>query len=98
MTKIVYNGKRYTVKDSSRKNKQKVAILPSGEKVHFGDPNMKEFPNTERGNNYCSRSLGIAEKYNIKKDPKSANFWSRKYLWNCVGKKSMKSRKEAGLK
>lgn len=88
MKKVTVNGKKVRVRDSKRKNKQKVAIFPSGEKVHFGDPKMPEFPGTDRGNNYCARSSGIKGKNN----PKSANFWSRKYLWNCKGKKSLKQR------
>lgn len=98
MQKYKYKGKKYKVKDSPRKNKQKVAITPKGKKIHFGDPSMKEYPGTKRGDKYCARSYGIAKKNNIKKDPKSSNFWSRKYLWNCKNKKSLNSRKKAGLK
>lgn len=61
----------------------------TGYKVYFGDPKMKEYPGTKRGDNYCARSLGIAKKYNIEGDIKSPNFWSRFYLWNCKGKKSI---------
>lgn len=98
MPKYKVNGKTYNVKKSSRDSKQMMAIGPKGNKVHFGDPDMKEFPGTDRGDNYCARSLGIAKKYDIQGDPKSSNFWSRKFLWNCKGKKSKSSRKKAGLK
>ena len=77
------------IKKSSRKNKEYVAILESGKKVHFADPDMKEYPGTKRGNNYCARSFGIAEKHNIKGDKTSPNYWSRQ-LWSCKGKKSVK--------
>jgi len=88
MTKYKYKGKTYKVSRSDRKGKQKKVKLPSGKIVHFGDPDMPEYPGTERGDNYCARSLGIAEKYDKKGDPGSANFWSRKVLWNCINKKS----------
>lgn len=96
--KVKYKGKEFTVRKSDRKNKQKVAVFPDGKEVHFGDPDMKEYPGTKRGNDYCSRSLGIAKKYNILGNPKSANFWSRKFLWNCKKDKSMATREDAGLK
>ncbi len=90
--KIKVLGKTVEVRKSSRKDKQKMAILPSGKIVHFGDPNMKEYPGTKRGDNYCTRSYGIAKKYNIENNIESPNFWSRWYLWNCKGKKSLKTR------
>lgn len=93
--KIIYKGKKYLISKSDRKNKQKKVKLPSGKIVHFGDPDMKEYPGTKRGNNYCARSYGIGKEYGILGDVKSPNFWSRKYLWNCNKKKSLKSRKKA---
>lgn len=94
MARYRYKGKIYDIKKSKRKNKQMVVTLPSGKKINFGDPKMSEYPGTKRGDRYCSRSLGIG---NVK-NTKSANFWSRKFLWNCKGKKSLKSRKAAGIK
>lgn len=63
--------------------------------VHFGDPKMKEYPNTQRGDNYCTRSYGILDgKGNpTRNNPLSPNYWSREYLWNCQGKKSLKEKK-----
>lgn len=91
---IKYKDKYFEIKKSPKKNKQLIAVnVKTKEKVHFGDPNMPEFPNTKRGNRYCARSSGIKGK----KNPKSANFWSRKFLWYCKGKESKKSLKEAGL-
>ena len=71
---------------SPRKNKQKRAIFKDGSYVDFGDPSMREYPGTKRGDAYCARSYGIKGRNN----PKSANYLSRKYLWNCKGKKSLK--------
>ncbi|MFP4457165.1 MAG: hypothetical protein ACLFPS_05840 [Clostridia bacterium] len=79
------------VEDSNRKNKQLKATFKDGTEIHFGDPTMQEYPNTKRGDNYCSRSLGIKSKN------KSANKLSRKILWKCKGKKSMSTFKEAGV-
>jgi hypothetical protein len=76
---------------SDRKDKQRKATFKyKGERrvVHYGDPDMKEFPGTKRGDNYCARSYGLAKQYNILSNPLSPNFWSRKDLWNCRGKKS----------
>lgn len=89
MRTVTYNGKRYRITKSPRKNKQlRATNLSTGNTVDFGDPNMPEYPGTKRGDNYCARSLGIGNTT----DPKSANFWSRKVLWNCTGKKSLKRR------
>ena len=82
---IPYNAK---ITNSTRKNKQLKAIFSyKGKKttVHFGDHTMAEYPGTKRGDNYCARSSGIKGKNN----PLSANFWSRKVLWKCKGKKSI---------
>ena len=85
----------YTIKRSPRKNKEYVAISPKGKKVHFADPKMPEFPGTKRGDNYCSRSLGIAKKYDVLNDKNSRNHWSRE-LWSCKGKKSVSKKKLFG--
>ena len=60
--------------------------------VHFGDPRLREFPGTKRGDRYCARSFGILTKDGraTRDDPLSPNYWSRKDLWRCKGKKSMK--------
>ena len=68
---------------STRKGKQ--CMVKVGDTfIHFGDPNMKEYPGTKRGDNYCARSSGIKGT----NDKMSPNYWSRKLLWNCRGKKS----------
>lgn len=78
------------IKKSPRKNKQLVARCPGKDPVHFGDPDMPEFPGTKRGDNYCARSFGIKDSNGrpTRNDKGSANFWSRKVLWNCKRKKS----------
>ena len=82
-------GERWVVSQSNRKNKQlKATRIKDKFVVHFGDPRMREYPNTKRGNQYCARSKGIG---NIR-NPTSANFWSRWFLWNCKDNKSMKKR------
>jgi hypothetical protein len=86
--------KGYKIKKSGRKNKEYVAIKGDN-KIHFADPTMDEAPGTKRGDNYCARSLGIAEQYNIKGDKSSPNYWSRQ-LWSCKGKKSKSSKRFFG--
>lgn len=89
-----YKNTKFTIEKSTRKNKQLKATFRDGKTIHFGDPNMKEYPSTKRGDNYCARSSGIKTTGNIR----SANELSRKVLWNCKGKKSMKTKKESGLR
>jgi len=67
-----------------------VYVKKDGKKklIHFGDSNMKDFrqhKDKERRKSYLARSKGIRDKngnltYN---DKNSANFWSRKVLWNA---------------
>jgi len=88
MRRFEYKGQIFKITKSPRKNKQLMVESPDGKKVHFGDPNMKEYPGTKRGDSYCARSYGIKGV----KNPASANFWSRKYLWDCKGKISRRSK------
>ena len=69
-----------------------VYITPSGGSsrrlIHFGDANMKDFRqhgDAARRKNYLARSGGIRDKSgNLTKGNKnSANYWSRKILWNA---------------
>lgn len=87
-----YNGNNYKIKPSNRKNKQLVAINENNKKVHFGDPNMREYPGTKREDNYCARSFGIKDKDGkpTRNNPNSANFWSRRITWQCQGKRGKK--------
>ncbi len=87
-----HNGKKYKIRKSNRKNKEYVAKLPSGKKVHFADPDMTEYPGTKRGDNYCARSFGIGKEHNILGNTKSPNFWSRQ-LWSCKKKKSVNDKR-----
>lgn len=93
--KVNFRGEKIIIADSPKEDKQKVGVFPDGEEVHFGDPDMKEYPGTDRGDNYCARSYGMAKKYNTTDEARNANSLSRWYLWNCKKDKSMKSRKKA---
>ncbi|CAM0104457.1 hypothetical protein VPH209E381_0039 [Vibrio phage 209E38-1] len=83
-------GKTYTIEGigkvkiekATAKGKAKSAVqLSTGKRINFGDPNMKNAPGTERGDNYCSRSGSLNERgFN-------ANTLSRED-WNCSGKTS----------
>jgi len=86
---------KYVLDRSSRKGKQlKVTFMYKGKLrvVHFGDPAMREYPGTVRGDAYCTRSYGIRNKQGKRtsEDPLSPNYWSRKILWRCKGKKSIR--------
>lgn len=86
-------GETFDIFKSTRKNKQLMAVSRKRKLiVHFGDPKMKEYPGTKRGDNYCTRTLGIGKKFKNLNDVTSANFWSRWYLWNCNMDKSLKNR------
>ncbi len=92
---IKIDGKKIKISKSSRKNKEYVAKMPGGKKIHFADPDMPEFPGTKRGDNYCARSFGIKEKYDPKDKEITANDLSRA-LWSCKGKKSKSKKKFFG--
>jgi len=84
-----------SLKKSKRKDKQyivKFKYKMKKIKLHFGDPKMKEYPGTKRGDAYCARSYGIKTKSGrlTHNNPLSANFWSRIVLWHCSGKKSLR--------
>ena len=86
-------GETFDLYKSPRKNKQRMAVSRKRDLVvHYGDPKMKEFPGTARGDNYCSRSLGLGRRYKILNDVTSPNFWSRWDLWHCNMDKSLKRR------
>ncbi len=85
-------GKKYQIKKSNRKNKQLVSTnINSGNKVHFGDPNMKEFPGTKREDNFCARTYNQTDgKGNLtRNNPNSANFYNRRVTWRCKGKRGV---------
>jgi len=89
-------NRQVKIMTSDNKGKQRHVVSTDGKKpeidVHYGDKSMPEFPGTDRGNNFCARSLGIAKRFDIRRDLTSANFWSRWDLWNCKGDKSMKKK------
>tara|TARA_R110000796_G_scaffold110320_3_gene221775 strand:- start:2215 stop:2493 length:279 start_codon:yes stop_codon:yes gene_type:complete len=78
------------VKSSNPKKKGMVYVKKDGNKrlIHFGDSSMKDFTqhkDKERRKNYLARSAGIKNKSGklTKDDKNSANYYSRKYLWNA---------------
>ena len=80
----------YEYKPSTRKDKQ-LMVDVKGKTIHFGNPNMPEYPGTKRGDNYCTRSFYIKANGEFTRDnPLSPNYHSRRKLWNCEGKRSMK--------
>jgi len=73
---------------SDRKNKKFKVLTPMGKVIHFGDSNMEDYTqhkDKKRQISYCKRSAGIRDKQGkLTKDNKeSANYYSRKFLWNC---------------
>lgn len=80
------------IKKSTRPSKD-LMVKVNGKVIHFGSSEYKEYPGTKRGDNYCTRSLGIKNQRGelTAFDKNSANYWSRKILWNCKGKKSIKN-------
>ncbi|AUR84326.1 hypothetical protein NVP1054O_22 [Vibrio phage 1.054.O._10N.261.52.A1] len=86
-------GKTYTIEGvgkvkiekATEKGKAKSAVqLSTGKRINFGDPDMRNAPGTERGDNYCSRSGSLNERgFN-------ANTLSRED-WKCSGKTSKDS-------
>lgn len=76
---------------SNRQNKKYQVTLDTGKTIHFGAKGYRIKPGTPAGDNYCTRSYGIKDKYGepTRDDPESPNYWSRK-AWNCRGKRSLK--------
>ena len=76
-----YTGKgRYKmsvyVKDSTKKQGYK--------RINFGHKDYRHNYSAKARKNYCSRSAGIKGKSGkTANNKKSANYWSRKVLWNC---------------
>jgi hypothetical protein len=72
---------------SDRKNKKFKVLTPKGKIIHFGDSRMKDYTqhkDKQRQINYCKRSAGIRAKGKLtKNDKESANYYSRKFLWDC---------------
>lgn len=73
---------------SDRKNKKFKVLTPMGKIIHFGEVGYQDFTqhkDKSRQISYCRRSSGIRDKQGkLTKDNKeSANYYSRKHLWNC---------------
>ncbi len=76
-------------KSKAKGKKMSVYVKKDGKKklIHFGDSNMKDFRQHKdpvRRKSYLARSAGIKNKKGLtKNDKNSANYWSRKVLWNA---------------
>jgi hypothetical protein len=57
--------------------------------VYHGQKGVRIFPGTKRGDSYCARSLGIANKFPSAREVTSPNYQSRK-KWRCRGAKSLR--------
>ena len=80
-----YAGSEFKVYYSDHPVKKYEVDVP-GKTVLHGAKNYKIAPGTQKGMNYCSRSLGIGNLDTIY----SANFWSR-LNWNCEGSQTTTS-------
>lgn len=56
--------------------------------VRHGQPGVRISPGTPRGDSYCARSYGIAQKFSSAREVTSPNYQSRK-KWKCKGKVSV---------
>ena len=77
----------YKPEKRTRKGK-KMKVLTKKGVIHFGDTRYEDFTqhdDMKRRENYCKRSKGIRNKKGdlTYKDKDSANYWSRKVLWDC---------------
>ncbi len=76
---------------SNKSNKKGMVYVIKNQKkslIHFGDASMQDFTqhrDPARRKAYCARSGGITDKNGrlTATDKNSANYWSRKILWNC---------------
>jgi hypothetical protein len=78
------------MKSTKSGKKMMVYVMKDGKKtlIHFGDSNMKDFTQHKdeaRRKSYLARSGGIRNKEGklTKNDKNSANYWSRRVLWNA---------------
>lgn len=72
------------IRRSTRKGKKWMVRSPSGKMIHAGAKGYTIAPMTKKGDSYCSRSYGIPTK--SKWTPNAL----ARYMWGCVGKKSVK--------
>tara|TARA_R110002096_G_scaffold303752_1_gene498712 strand:- start:59 stop:304 length:246 start_codon:yes stop_codon:yes gene_type:complete len=78
----------YKPKKSTKKGKKKmVTVLKNGKPtvIHFGDSNYRHNYSIAARKSYLARSKGIRNKQGklTYQDKNSANYWSRKILWNA---------------
>ncbi|WP_282780400.1 hypothetical protein [Phaeodactylibacter xiamenensis] len=73
---------------STRANKKRMVLASRGgrqEIIHYGDPDYRHNYSAEARRNYCARSAFIRDGAGrlTKDNIFSANYWSRRDLWNC---------------
>jgi len=87
---------KYNYERSTKKGK-KLMTEVNGKTIHFGDINLQHFEDKTkllpkklnhndktRRKNYLTRSAGIKSKKGLtKNDPNSANYHSRRILWDA---------------
>lgn len=85
--KILYQPFKYKGKGNA---KFSVYVMKDGKKrlINFGDKRYEDFrqhKDEKRRKSYLSRSAGIRNKEGklTANDKNSANYWSRKVLWNA---------------
>jgi len=78
------------MKSTKKGKKMMVYVMKDKKKrlIHFGDSSMQDFTQHKdeaRRKSYLARSGGIRNKQGklTKDDKNSANYWSRKILWNA---------------
>ncbi len=85
------NKPLYKPMKSTKKGKKMMVYVMKDKKkrlIHFGDSSMQDFTQHKdeaRRKSYLARSGGIRNKQGklTKDDKNSANYWSRKILWNA---------------
>ena len=74
-------------KSKLKGKKMSVYVMKKGKRtlIHFGDSKYRHNYSKEARDNYLRRSAGIRDKSGklTKDDKNSANYWSRKILWNA---------------
>jgi len=84
----LYYMELYKPKKSTKKGKKMmVKVMKNGKPtiIHFGDTNYRHNYSASARKSYLARSKGIRNKQGklTYLDKNSANYWSRKILWNA---------------
>lgn len=78
---------RGRIEKSNRGDKKLMITLPDGDVIHFGHPLYEDYTinkDLDRRNRYWKRSRAIRDKEGrlTGDDPRSANFYSMRLLWD----------------